>query len=230
MAGRGACGDVRPRRLSARPRAGHDPPADEGGDRPHAHRRRRRARAVRRRPRAGRRSDRSARRSVGQASRRARHWTEEGGRPPPSIRVARRGARRGPLRLRGRGSAALPANSNDGRLRASSSPLSSYTPLGGGVLLPQAARSRLRCQPVSLSRVNEWLSARADALAAAAGVPREQLELSPADIQLLLDLAGHAAHDGGARTNAPLLCYLVGLAHGESKTLAELDEIVRSTS
>ena len=78
--------------------------------------------------------------------------------------------------------------------------------------------------------MNEWLSARADALAEASGVPRERLELSSADIARLLELAGHAAHDGGARTNAPLLCYLVGLAHGESKTLAELDEIVRSTS
>jgi hypothetical protein len=78
--------------------------------------------------------------------------------------------------------------------------------------------------------MNEWLSARADALAAGAGVPRELLELSPPDIERLLDLAGHAAHDSGARTNAPLLCYLVGLAHGEAKGLEQLDEIVRSTS
>jgi hypothetical protein len=78
--------------------------------------------------------------------------------------------------------------------------------------------------------VNEWLSARADALAAEAGVPRELLELSPSDIERLLDLAGHAARDSGARTNAPLLCYLVGLAHGEAASLEQLDEIVRSTS
>jgi hypothetical protein len=78
--------------------------------------------------------------------------------------------------------------------------------------------------------MNEWLSARADVLAAATGFPREQLELSPADVERLLDLAGHAAHDSGARTNAPLLCYLVGLAQGEAKGLEQLDEIVRSTS
>jgi hypothetical protein len=83
--------------------------------------------------------------------------------------------------------------------------------------------------------MNEWLSARADALAAEAGVPRELLELSPQDIERLLELAGHAAHDSGARTNAPLLCYLVGLAHGgltsaPPKGLEQLDEIVRSTS
>jgi hypothetical protein len=77
--------------------------------------------------------------------------------------------------------------------------------------------------------VNEWLSVRADALAAEAGVPRDLLDLSPADVERLLDLAGFAAHSSGARTNAPLLCYLVGLAHG-AKSLAELDEAVRSTS
>jgi hypothetical protein len=78
--------------------------------------------------------------------------------------------------------------------------------------------------------MNEWLSQRADALAAEAGVPRELLELSPADIERLLDLAGFAAHDSGERTNAPLLCFLVGLSSGAAKGLDELDRIVRSTS
>jgi hypothetical protein len=78
--------------------------------------------------------------------------------------------------------------------------------------------------------MNEWLAARADALAAATGTPRERLELSPGDIERLLELAGYAAHDSGARTNAPLLCYLVGLSHGAAKGLEELDRIVRSTS
>jgi hypothetical protein len=78
--------------------------------------------------------------------------------------------------------------------------------------------------------MNEWLSTRADALAAEAGLPRDLLELSPADVDRLLDLAGFAAHDSGARTNAPLLCFLVGLAYSETKSLDELDRIVRSTS
>ncbi|MDX6470884.1 MAG: hypothetical protein QOF75_2687 [Gaiellaceae bacterium] len=78
--------------------------------------------------------------------------------------------------------------------------------------------------------MNEWLAARADALAAETGTPRERLELSPGDIERLLELAGYAAHDSGARTNAPLLCYLVGLSHGAAKGLEELDRIVRSTS
>ena len=69
--------------------------------------------------------------------------------------------------------------------------------------------------------MNEWIAARARAL----GVD----DLSPDEITLLLSLAGHAAHESGARTNAPLLCYLLGRAQGE-RSLDELAEIVQSTS
>ena len=71
--------------------------------------------------------------------------------------------------------------------------------------------------------MNEWLATRACAL----GVE----ELSSDEISLLLNLAGDAAHESGARTNAPLLCYLLGRAAGSGeRTLAELAELVRSTS
>ena len=69
--------------------------------------------------------------------------------------------------------------------------------------------------------MNEWLQARVEALGVDAPEPEE--------IAQLLDLAAHAAHESGARTNAPLLCYLVGRAQGD-RTLDELVEIVRSTS
>jgi hypothetical protein len=69
--------------------------------------------------------------------------------------------------------------------------------------------------------VNEWLAARADTL----GVDG----LTPDEISLLLNLAGDAAHESGQRTNAPLLCYLVGRAQGE-RSLHELVELVKSTS
>jgi uncharacterized protein DUF6457 len=69
--------------------------------------------------------------------------------------------------------------------------------------------------------VNEWLATRA------AGLGVE--ELTPDEISLLLNLAGDAAHESGSRTNAPLLCYLVGRAQGE-RSLADVAEIVRSTS
>jgi hypothetical protein len=78
--------------------------------------------------------------------------------------------------------------------------------------------------------VNEWLSKRADALADGTGVDRNALELSAEEIDTLLELAALAAHDSGARTNAPLLCYMLGRARAGAASLDELDEIVRSTS
>jgi hypothetical protein len=62
--------------------------------------------------------------------------------------------------------------------------------------------------------VDPWLSSARDALAEAAGIDPSELELSAADTQALLDLARIAAHVSGERTNAPLLCYLVGRAQG----------------
>ena len=78
--------------------------------------------------------------------------------------------------------------------------------------------------------MNEWLVTRADALAEGTGIDRAALELSPEEIETLLDVAAHAAHESGARTNAPLLCYLLGRARTGAASLDELDQIVRSTS
>ena len=69
--------------------------------------------------------------------------------------------------------------------------------------------------------MNEWIAKQAAALDAG--------ELSEAEQETLLDLARIAAHESGDRTNAPLLCYLVGRAQGD-RSLDELAEIVRSTS
>jgi hypothetical protein len=71
--------------------------------------------------------------------------------------------------------------------------------------------------------VDAWLLEARDALAAAAGVPPEELELDDEQTRTLLDLARIAAHDSGERTNAPLLCYLVGRAQGgaDLETLAD---------
>jgi len=77
--------------------------------------------------------------------------------------------------------------------------------------------------------MDEWLSAARDAIARGAGIPPEPLELDDEDVATLLDLARIAAHDSGDRTNAPLLCYLLGLARGGA-SLADLAAIIRGST
>jgi hypothetical protein len=78
--------------------------------------------------------------------------------------------------------------------------------------------------------MDQWLSDARDALAEASGKPAEQLELDDDAVATLLELARVAAHDSGERTNAPLLCYLVGRAQ-DGGSLDELaDAVRRSTS
>jgi hypothetical protein len=75
--------------------------------------------------------------------------------------------------------------------------------------------------------MDDWLKERADVLAASSGIDRASLDLANADVRTLLDLAKVAAHESGQRTNAPLLCYLVGLARGRGASLDELAEAIR---
>jgi hypothetical protein len=77
--------------------------------------------------------------------------------------------------------------------------------------------------------MDSWLQYTRDAVAEAAGVNASELELSEQDAATLLDLARIAAHDSGERTNAPLLCYLVGRAQGGA-SLDDLADAVRRTS
>jgi Domain of unknown function (DUF6457) len=73
--------------------------------------------------------------------------------------------------------------------------------------------------------MDAWLRSARDAIAAESDIPAADLELTSAETRTLLDLARVAAHDSGERTNAPLLCYLLGLAAArggvELGTLAE---------
>ena len=77
--------------------------------------------------------------------------------------------------------------------------------------------------------MDAWLEDARDSLAETAGLPPDRLELSDEDAATLLDLARIAAHDSGERMNAPLLCYLVGLARGGAG-LDTLADAVRRTS
>ena len=64
--------------------------------------------------------------------------------------------------------------------------------------------------------MDDWLTSARDRLAEASGEAAETLSLSQADTDDLLEVARIAAHESGERINAPLLCYLVGLARGRS--------------
>jgi hypothetical protein len=76
--------------------------------------------------------------------------------------------------------------------------------------------------------VDEWLSRARDAIPTE-DVDRALLELSEEDADTLLDLARIAAHVSGERTNAPLLCYLIGRGQG-GRPLDELAEAVRRST
>ena len=75
--------------------------------------------------------------------------------------------------------------------------------------------------------MDDWLSEARDRLAEAAGESPGSLDLSQAEIDELLELARIAAHESGERINAPLLCYLVGLARG--RTGSDLTALVDAT-
>jgi hypothetical protein len=76
-----------------------------------------------------------------------------------------------------------------------------------------------------------WLEEARDKLADAVDEEPTAYDLTRADMDELLELARIAAHESGERTNAPLLCYLVGLAHGRhGGDLADLVDATVGTS
>jgi len=77
--------------------------------------------------------------------------------------------------------------------------------------------------------MDAWLSRARDTLATASGMDGAELEIGDGAAATLLDLARIAAHESGERTNAPLLCYLIGRAEGTA-SLDELAEAVRGLS
>jgi uncharacterized protein DUF6457 len=79
--------------------------------------------------------------------------------------------------------------------------------------------------------VHGWLETARAAIAAAAGMDAAELELSEAEGDELLELARVAAHESGERTNAPLVCYLVGVAAARSEAgVEQLTAAVRRSS
>jgi hypothetical protein len=62
--------------------------------------------------------------------------------------------------------------------------------------------------------MDAWLREARDRLAAEVGADPSEYELSASEVDELLELARIAAHSSGERINAPLVCYLVGVARG----------------
>jgi Domain of unknown function (DUF6457) len=77
--------------------------------------------------------------------------------------------------------------------------------------------------------MDDWLKQARDAVAQASRVPAEQLELDDEAVGTLLELARVAAHESGERTNAPLVCYLVGRAQ-DGASLDDLAAAVRRST
>jgi Domain of unknown function (DUF6457) len=75
---------------------------------------------------------------------------------------------------------------------------------------------------------NEWLTTVRAELERACGV---RLELSRDEIDELLRLASFAAHESGAKLNAPLVCYLAGrVTAAGGLTVAETAAAVRAAA
>jgi Domain of unknown function (DUF6457) len=78
--------------------------------------------------------------------------------------------------------------------------------------------------------MSEWLDEAARRLAEATGDDPAAYGLGAADIEALLDLARVAAHDSGEHeVNAPLVCYLLGLARGRHPAFG-LDDLAAKAS
>ena len=78
--------------------------------------------------------------------------------------------------------------------------------------------------------MHDWLLDARRRLAATVGDDEAAYDLDAESSRRLLDLARLAAHESEDRTNAPLLAYLVGLAHGRhpDRALSDLaDAAVR---
>jgi len=64
-------------------------------------------------------------------------------------------------------------------------------------------------------------------LARATGIDPAELMIDARAAETLLSLAGAAAHATGERTNAPLLCHVLGRAVGRGAMLDDCARVVR---
>jgi hypothetical protein len=73
----------------------------------------------------------------------------------------------------------------------------------------------------------DWITEMTLQLASATKLDPADLMVDAIGKETLLDLAGVAAHASGDRTNAPLLCNVIGRAMARGATLDECARVVR---
>jgi hypothetical protein len=72
-----------------------------------------------------------------------------------------------------------------------------------------------------------WIDDVTAHVAQTCGLDPAAIALEPGDADVLLDLAAVAAHRSGDRTNAPLLCHVLGRARAAGVPLDVLEAAVR---
>jgi hypothetical protein len=75
-----------------------------------------------------------------------------------------------------------------------------------------------------------WISELTTRIADATGIAPATLAIDPDDADTLLRLAAIAAHESGERTNAPLLCHVLGRAVALGAPLDELANVVEGAA
>jgi hypothetical protein len=71
-----------------------------------------------------------------------------------------------------------------------------------------------------------WISEMTSRIAGSTGIDASALTIDTDDAEELLRLAGVAAHSSGDRTNAPLLCHVLGRAVALGAPLDSLSRVV----
>ena len=71
-----------------------------------------------------------------------------------------------------------------------------------------------------------WMHEVIESIANETRLGAESLTVPPAEVSGLLDVARIAAHVSGDRTNAPILCYVLGLAVARGARLEDLVKVV----
>ncbi len=74
----------------------------------------------------------------------------------------------------------------------------------------------------------QWIDQITKQIAEAHSLNQESISVTESEAEVLLELAGLAAHSSGARTNAPLLCHVLGRARSQGISLEALRETVQA--